>query len=166
MKIDVGCGNRRKKGYLGVDKYTKGKAHIKATAYNLPFKSNSIEAIYCSHMIEHVPHPKTEQVFSEFFRVLKSGGKLEILCPDFERMIEMWLEGDYEYRWGIGLIKIFGWERYSGDFHYTGFSKGRMFELLPKHGFEISKIENKPSQAKKERVQFPDGDLYVEAYKK
>jgi len=166
MKIDIGCGNRPKKRYIGIDRYIKKKSSIQAEALNLPFKDGSIDAIYCSHMIEHIPHSKTDILFLEFFRVLKSGGKLELLCPDFEKIVEMWLENNYEYRWGIGLIKIFGWERYPGDFHYTGFSKGRMLELLPKHGFEITKIENRPSQAKKEAKYFPDGDLYVEAYKK
>jgi len=82
-------------------------------------------------------------------------------------MIEMWIGGDYEYRWGIGMAKIFRLVKGNpGDFHYTGFSKKRFKTLLPKYGFEISTIENRPSQAKKEMNQFPDGDLYLEAYKK
>ena len=165
MKLDVGCGNRPRRGYVGIDKFSKRRSTIKAEAHSLPFYNGEVSAINCSHMIEHLYDKKVTTVLQEFYRVLKVNGKLEISCPDFERMVEMWIEGDYKYRWGIGLIKIFGWQRYPGDFHYTGFSKKRIKNILQNHGFEVVKIENRPSQAKKEVEQFPDGDLYVEAYK-
>jgi len=166
IKIDIGCGNRPRKNYIGVDKYIRKSFSIRAEALHLPFKDFSVDAINCFHMIEHVPHTSTTRLFEEFSRVLKPRGKLELSCPDFERMLEMWLEGDYSYRWGIGLAKIFGWQRYFGDFHYTGFNRKRLVRLLNKNNFEVIKIENRPSQAKKEIKQFPDGDLYVEAHKR
>lgn len=165
LKIDVGCGNRPRKGYIGVDKYPKKRAEIQAEAHDLPFEDGEVDAINSSHMIEHIHNPMVEKVIQEFHRVLKVDGLLTLRCPDFERLLEMWIEGDYEYRWGIGHHKIFGWERYPGDFHYTGFSKERMRRLLTSNGFKIELIENRPAPAVKEREQFPDGDLFVKARK-
>jgi SAM-dependent methyltransferase len=165
MKIDVGCGNTPKKGYIGIDKYPKKKVNIVAEAHDLPYKDGEVDEIRCSHMIEHILEPKVTQVLAEFNRVLKSGGELVLICPDMERMFEMWLEGDYEYRWGIGLYRIFGWQRRPGDVHYTGFNRLRLVTLLKEHGFTILKVENRPAPARKERELFSDGDLFIRARK-
>jgi len=72
MKIDVGCGNKPKKGFIGVDMYIKKKSNVRANALNLPFMSNSIDELYCSHMIEHLPNNKIDILLNEFYRVFKT----------------------------------------------------------------------------------------------
>jgi SAM-dependent methyltransferase len=46
---------------------------------NLPFANDSVDLIVNVAVLEHVPNP--EQVVSEFFRVLKPGGKLFCFVP-------------------------------------------------------------------------------------
>lgn len=55
----------------------------------LPLDDNSIELIYCSHTLEHVPDEAATYFFSEAARVLKKkGGTLRILVPDM--MLAYW----------------------------------------------------------------------------
>jgi predicted SAM-dependent methyltransferase len=55
----------------------------------LPFDDNSIELIYCSHTLEHVPDEAAAYFFSEASRVLKNkGGTMRILVPDM--MLAYW----------------------------------------------------------------------------
>ena len=42
------------------------------------------DAVYCSHSLEHLYPHEVPVALSEFFRVLKPGGKLIILVPDLE----------------------------------------------------------------------------------
>ena len=50
-----------------------------ADATNLPFRDNSIDFIFCSHMLYHVPQDEQESVVNELYRVLKPGGRMLII---------------------------------------------------------------------------------------
>lgn len=47
----------------------------------IPFKSNSFAGVFCSHTIEHLYNPLN--LLKEILRVLKPGGKLILLTPDY-----------------------------------------------------------------------------------
>lgn len=46
------------------------------------FHSRIILLLYASHVLEHIPWYKTEEVLREWVRVLKPGGVLEVWVPD------------------------------------------------------------------------------------
>lgn len=48
----------------------------------MPFQNNSFDIIYASHVLEHIPWYKSEDVLKEIHRILKPGGQLEIWVPD------------------------------------------------------------------------------------
>lgn len=47
-------------------------------------KDSSVDGIYSSHTIEHVDYALSVQMFRNWCRVLKPGGRIEIRCPDVE----------------------------------------------------------------------------------
>lgn len=53
-------------------------------ARGIPFESNSVDAVYHSHMLEHLDREVGEAFLSEVLRVLKPGGIHRIVVPDFE----------------------------------------------------------------------------------
>ncbi len=59
---------------------------------DLPFKENSISNIYCSHFVEHVPDNKLNELFKNFYKILKSGGRLRIVTPDFNEMCKSYIK--------------------------------------------------------------------------
>lgn len=81
MKLDIGCGNYKKEGYIGVDIIKLPRVDIVCDIQKgLPMiESNSVEEIYCSHVLEHILN--LEDVMREFHRVLKPDGKLIIRVP-------------------------------------------------------------------------------------
>lgn len=83
MKLDLGCGNTVKKGFIGVDLYSINpeKSIIKKDCleYIEGLKSNSVTEIYTRHFLEHVD--RLDKYFIEFGRVLKKGGKITIIVP-------------------------------------------------------------------------------------
>ncbi|MCP6719473.1 MAG: class I SAM-dependent methyltransferase [Patescibacteria group bacterium] len=52
---------------------------ILGNVYNLPFENESIDAIICKAVLQHVYDPK--RAVSEIYRVLKKGGKCFVYAP-------------------------------------------------------------------------------------
>jgi SAM-dependent methyltransferase len=57
----------------------------------LPFPSNSIAAIYGSHVLEHLYRSDAIQLLAESKRVLKPGGVLRLVVPDVQTMARNYL---------------------------------------------------------------------------
>jgi SAM-dependent methyltransferase len=58
----------------------------------LPFRSNVFDAIYHSHLLEHLPKRYAPIFLRECFRVTKPGGVIRIVVPDLERIAQIYLE--------------------------------------------------------------------------
>jgi ubiquinone/menaquinone biosynthesis C-methylase UbiE len=79
FKLNIGSGRNYIKGYINIDNSKKIKVDIYADALNLPFKENSIDLIYASHLIEDFLYP--EQAIKHWYDLLKTNGILEIIVP-------------------------------------------------------------------------------------
>jgi len=55
----------------------------------IPFNDNSVDLIYCSHVIEHIENCHVQKLFQECYRVMKQGGILRIACPDAEFLYQL-----------------------------------------------------------------------------
>lgn len=83
---------------------------------DIPLENNSVDAIMCTEVLEHVEDPLL--VFKEFSRILKKGGKLIITAP-------------------------FNSLTHYAPYHYsTGFSKYYYETHLPKFNFQIEEIKD------------------------
>lgn len=52
----------------------------------IPFLSGSVDAVYHSHLLEHIDRDKVPLFLAEIRRVLKSNGIHRIVIPDFEHV--------------------------------------------------------------------------------
>jgi len=48
----------------------------------IPLPDNSVDRIYTSHMLEHIPYKELLVFINECFRVLKQGGELSVCVPN------------------------------------------------------------------------------------
>ncbi|MBQ7217109.1 MAG: methyltransferase domain-containing protein [Synergistaceae bacterium] len=51
---------------------------------SIPFEANTVKAVYCSHVIEHIEDNYVQAFFADVYRVLMPGGVFRIACPDAE----------------------------------------------------------------------------------
>lgn len=91
LKLDLGCGNNLQKDFVGVD--IVGKPHTQATVvhdlffdFPWPFEDNTVDEVFASHVIEHLPHGNgsSDPFFNfmdEVHRILKKGGIARFVCP-------------------------------------------------------------------------------------
>ena len=86
--LNMGCGNTHIPDTLGVDHPSNKKAMVKWDAdagQPLHFLSESISGIHCYHFLEHVSD--VPWVLSEFQRVLKVGGLINIVVPYYSNQL-------------------------------------------------------------------------------
>lgn len=61
-------------------------------AKSIPFADGSVDAVYRSHLLEHLDRPVADDFLLECKRVLKTGGVLRIVVSDFEVLCRKYLE--------------------------------------------------------------------------
>lgn len=138
MKINLGCGNTYKYGFINIDAYNKTVADKQMSVDDLKYPSNSIEHIEAQQLIEHLGYFKTIYSLAEWFRVLIPAGTLVIETPDLEKSFKKFLEGDIEVRKNI-ITWIYGHES-EGMAHIFCFPNDLLEITLKKTGFtEIKK---------------------------
>ncbi len=104
----------------------KGAIQIRANIVKpLPFSTDSLDWICCSHVIEDFSQDKWPELFIDWGRCLKHGGRLIILIPDHER----W----WEY------VKAGGVHNFAH--HQPQPEVGQLSALLTKLGWKVLKEE-------------------------
>jgi len=122
--LDIGSGKRipgfetlNIVGGLDVD-------YVLDAAKPLPFPDNTFDLIYASHILEHIPWYKTEEVLKEWCRILKPGGQLEIWVPDGLKICETLLKAELE---GVNITEKDGWYKFNPRKDPCVWAAGRIF---------------------------------------
>jgi len=85
MKLNVGAGKDIREGWINLDMHKTFNADVIFNLQDifkgvkLPFEDNSIDYVYCSHVLEDFINPKP--IIDEFVRICKIGGKIELRTP-------------------------------------------------------------------------------------
>ena len=84
-KLNLGCGERKKAGFINIDwnKETKPDILHDLNIFPYPFEDNYFDLIEASHILEHLDKPFL--VMKELHRLLKPNGILIIKVPHFSR---------------------------------------------------------------------------------
>lgn len=84
MMLDLGCGQSKKEGCIGVDikKHTKADIFADLEHFPYPFKDNSVDEIWLWGVLEHLFYPR--EAVNEAHRILKPNGKIYINVPFFQ----------------------------------------------------------------------------------
>jgi SAM-dependent methyltransferase len=80
MKIDLGSGRVRRKGYLSIDRIWNKEVDVVCDMEErLPFADNSIDGVFSRHLFEHIRN--LIPLFEEVYRVCKPGARVIINVP-------------------------------------------------------------------------------------
>ena len=90
IKFNMGCGQDKIPGYMGVDKHNPN-ADIKMDLFELDLPENCADEVLASHVIEHLPRHRATEALSGWLKVLKPGGKLVMEQPDLEELCKDFL---------------------------------------------------------------------------
>jgi len=134
MKLHLGCGRRRLKGYANIDILPTVEPDIVGDITRLEtFEDDSASLIYASHVFEHIPRPFVLDTLREWRRVLKPGGILRVSVPDFMVLAELYL---YD---GISMWRVIGplagRQDYPANTHYMIYDYEYLAWTLGQAGF-------------------------------
>ncbi len=201
LNINLGCGPNIVDNWVGVDygllpllgkfKLTKLAANLGLIdkSYSarwpnirfydirkhLPFANNSVDNIYCSHVLEHFEKYETENILKECYRILKRCGVLRIVLPDLAIFIN-------NYKPGLSdsfCNNFFGWYRDQGQHNFFRFlirdhkwmyDSKSFINLLENAGFKKNvlqkfKVGMVPNIDKLDILDYKDHSFYIESTK-
>ena len=93
MKLHLGCGKRNFEGWINVDLADFPHVHHKSSVGDLKmFEDNSADLIYSAHTLEYFDRIEVVPVLKEWHRVLKKGATLRVAVPNFNALVELYLE--------------------------------------------------------------------------
>lgn len=143
--VDVGCGPGRETGYLrslgfrafGVDR-SFGQLQaaggglggvVQGDMRWLPFRTSSVDAIWCQAALLHIPRVEVPAVLAEFARVVRGGGRLYLSVA----------EGDGE---GFEVAANYG---SSERRWFTNHREPALSRLLAEVGFVVDQVSRSHS---------------------
>jgi SAM-dependent methyltransferase len=91
--VNLGCGTRFHPDWINIDLVGYGKGVMAHDlSRGIPLPDASCDAVYHSHVLEHVRRDEVAPFLSECRRVLKPGGVLRVVVPDLEAICRLYLD--------------------------------------------------------------------------
>jgi|SRR3989339_946995 len=87
----------------------------------LPFEDNSFDVVYHKSLLEHLYSP--DNLMKESYRVLKPGGRVIILTPDWQSVMRVFYEDithnkPYDLMAILDLLRIYGFSEVKSELFY------------------------------------------------
>jgi predicted SAM-dependent methyltransferase len=173
--VNLGCGHRPLPGFVNVDA-ARGPAVdvVWDLRRGLPFPPGSCGAIFCEHVIEHIPREATPRLLDACRRALEPGGVLRLSTPDAERYLRSYA-GDGEFLRHPGfrepsdtpLDRVNRMMREDGQ-HLWVYDEASLRLLLERSGFKTTVRQEfgrslHPRMAEADAAERAFESLYVEA---
>ena len=90
--VNVGCGAVYHPAWINLDAAPSAPEVKRSDARDgLPFPDASVDAVYHSHMLEHLDAASARAFLRECHRVLRPGGVLRVVVPDLEGIAQAYL---------------------------------------------------------------------------
>ncbi len=134
MKLNIGCETEYLEGYINIDCDPQYKSDRCERIEEMNFSPNSVDEIYASHVIEHLPLMTARKVLRNFKTWLKQDGKWYISVPDMEVVGRLLGEGcidEYLFFWTWG--GVFG----DSMRHHWGYTERTLRTELARSGLRV-----------------------------
>jgi predicted SAM-dependent methyltransferase len=135
MKLHLGCGKRNfGNNWVHIDGGNHEHLHSRDIT-TLPFKDETVELVYASHVLEYFDREEVVDVLKEWKRALVPGGTLRVAVPDFEAMTKLYVETSTNLDNFLGPLygKMEMGDKYI--YHKTVYDKYSLKEVLYNNGF-------------------------------
>jgi predicted SAM-dependent methyltransferase len=144
MKLQIGS-RQRNSGWKTLDIVAGPEIDYVGDCTDLSqFSDGSVEELYASHVLEHVPYAELPRTLREWHRVLVPGGKVMIAVPDMNILAQIFVRPELHGADKVMVMQMmFGGQLDETGFHYIGFDLELLGVHLHRAGFE--EIKRVPS---------------------
>lgn len=172
IKLELGSGAKLgTAGWTTVDQY--GADINYDLRRGIPLPDCSVDAIYSSHFLEHIPYKDLLVFLHECLRVLKKGGVFSVCVPDANQYIQAYINKTYFrdprtfYQPARvdtnSFIDQVNYVAYMGGQHMYMFDAENLVNTLRKSGF--SNVSLRDFDAEIDLAERIEGSIYANAYK-
>lgn len=144
IKLDIGGGYRKgERGWITVDTSHECDLYWDLRE-GIPFATGTVDAIYSSHLFEHLTYTEGQGLLRECMRALKPGGTFSIAVPNARLYIEGYLAlrdlpAEY-FGWSAAFnrttaIDAVNYVAYMAGEHKYMFDQENLVHILVAHGF-------------------------------
>jgi predicted SAM-dependent methyltransferase len=138
-KLEIGCGQRPTPGYIHNDLNAFDGVDIVGSPWEIDLPDTSLEEVLALACIEHFTYAQARDTFKNVHRMLVPGGIFLFDVPD----IPPWCQYVVDYFAGRSIpftiehvfSTLYGWQRWPGDEHKSGWWKTRLEDELHQAGF-------------------------------
>ena len=110
MMLNVGCGQRFHADWVNVDLMpAEDSVQSCDISQGLPFEDDQFDAVYHSHVLEHLTPDAGQDLLIECLRVLKPGGVIRVVVPDLEQIANLYLQKHQQAWDGQGKSSDYQW---------------------------------------------------------
>lgn len=138
-KLELGCGDRPTEGYLHQDIIALTTLDFMCNPWEVDLPENSLDEVIAVGVMEHLRFEDFNKTIAHIHKILKSDGIFLFDVPD------LYVWSKYLYRVLRNkpvpfekhhiLNTIWGWQRWPGDEHKSGWTSDSVYEALQKGGF-------------------------------
>ena len=133
--VHVGCGGVVAPGFINMD--ARRMPHIHFIIHGIAevkfLPPESIDLIYLSHVLEHVPHSHVVAVLEQFHRVLHPGGRCRVSVPDFDLLLDIYRIHDQDL--DRIVQPLMGGQDFPQNFHFSAFNEALLTKRFLAAGF-------------------------------
>src|SRR5688572_13614475 len=91
--LNVGCGGHFHPAWTNLDLNAATPDVLKHDLREgLPFPADYFDAVYHSHVLEHLARDEASRFLAGCYRVLRPGGVLRVVVPDLEAIARLYLQ--------------------------------------------------------------------------
>lgn len=144
MKLELGCGAMPTTGYLHQDVHQQEGITLDfvCAPWEIPLSENSLEEVIALAMMEHLRFVEVDWTVRHMYKILQPGGHFLFDVPDMTVWSEYLFNATHgrehlnplptEHVWRT----VYGWQRWEGDEHKSGWTRDSLMVLLHKSGFD------------------------------
>jgi predicted SAM-dependent methyltransferase len=138
-KLELGSGKNPTPGYIHSDINSFEGIDIISSPWEIELPDSSLNEILALGVMEHLTYSDFAKALNNIYRMLKPGGIFLFDVPD----LLVWSKYLVDHESGLKtpcdlnhiLSTLYGWQRWPGDEHKSGWIKSHLIESLNKANF-------------------------------
>lgn len=137
MRLNVGCGEFRAEYWINLDMVETDniKPDLVVDLYALPEDITGLTAVYCGHVMEHVPTDRIVAVLSDLRSRMIPGAGIACVGPDIDRATDMYNAGQLDKETFDMCHANVGDKQWFGDYHYWACRESELASYMIEAGF-------------------------------
>jgi predicted SAM-dependent methyltransferase len=138
-KLEIGCGHRPTDGYIHNDVNAFEGVDIVSNPWEIDLPDDHLEETLALGLMEHLTYEQVGKTLQNVHRMLQPGGIFLFDVPDIpvwcRYVVDYFDEKPIPFTIEHCMSTLYGWQRWPGDEHKSGWYQSKLKETLKTNGF-------------------------------